>query len=172
MRTADDNDALAWVNRNGQSVTQSQLAILRAAECQPNTPPIARHPTHHQLVSNTVNLMVQEQKSMGGQLGRPSGARHRTYTRLKAYYDDLKANAPMLASDELARAVDALLKYPLREVAKDILNRQLKAGITNDDLAHLVKSLREEGRLSIIPEEGETSEAEPQIICSLGLSNP
>jgi superfamily II DNA or RNA helicase len=169
MRTADDNDALAWVDRNGRSVTQSQLMILRAAECKPDTPPLARHPSHHSLVREAVNLMVQEQKSSGGQLGRPSGARHRTYTRLKAYYDDLKANAPMLASEELARAVDALLKYPLREVAKDILNRQLKAGIANDDLAHLVMGLREEGRLSIIPEEGETSETEPQIICSLGL---
>ena len=172
-RTADDNDALAWVDREGRSVTQSQLVILRAAECTPDTPPIARHPLHHQLVREAVNLgLVEQQRTIGAQLGRPSGARHRAYTRLKAYYDDLKANTPLLAGDELARAVDDLLKYPLREVAKDILNRQLKAGITNGDLADLVKNLREEGRLSIIPEEGETTQPEPQIICSLGLFKP
>jgi SNF2 family DNA or RNA helicase len=171
-RTADDNDALAWINREGRSVTQSQLAILRAAECSPETPPSARHPAHHQLVKDAVQLILQEQHTTTGQLGRPSGARHRAYTRLKAYYDDLKANAPMLASDELARAIDALLKYPLREVAKDILNRQLKAGIPNEDLAKLVTSLREDTRLSVIPEEGEDTQVEPQIICSLGLFRP
>ena len=172
-RTADDNDALAWVDREGRSVTQSQLVILRAAECKPETPAIPRHPLHHQLVRDAVNLSLQEQKrTTTGQLGRPSGARHRTYMRLKAYYDDLKAHTPLLASDELARAVDDVLKYPLREVAKDILNRQLKSGITNGDLAELVKNLREEGRLSVVPEEGETSEPEPQIICSMGLFKP
>ena len=29
--------------------------------------------------------MVQEEKSIGGQLGRPSGARFRVYERLKTY---------------------------------------------------------------------------------------
>jgi Helicase conserved C-terminal domain/PLD-like domain len=171
-RTADDNDALAWVDREGRSVTQSQLVILRAAECTPETPAIPRHESHHQLVKDAVQLILQDQHTATGQLGRPSGARHRAYTRLKAYYDDLKTNAPMLASDELARAIDALLKYPLREGAKDILNRQLKAGITNDDLARLVTSLREDARLSVIPEEGEDTQVEPQIICSLGLFRP
>ncbi|MBL7775600.1 MAG: hypothetical protein JNK89_06325, partial [Saprospiraceae bacterium] len=35
-RTVDDNDILTWLNRNGQVITQSQLAILKAAECSPN----------------------------------------------------------------------------------------------------------------------------------------
>jgi superfamily II DNA/RNA helicase len=42
MRTAEGNDALAWVDRNGNSVTQSQLAILRMAACAPDTPAIER----------------------------------------------------------------------------------------------------------------------------------
>jgi hypothetical protein len=62
--------------------------------------------------------------------------------------------------------------YPLREAAKDILNRQLKAGMTDDDLARLVTSLRDEDRLSLVLDEGEVGEAEPHIICSLGLSAP
>ena len=33
MRTAEGNDSLAWVNNEGKSVTESQLAILKAAEC-------------------------------------------------------------------------------------------------------------------------------------------
>ena len=37
MRTGDGIDALARVDRNGNSVTESQFAILRAAACQPDT---------------------------------------------------------------------------------------------------------------------------------------
>lgn len=170
VRTAEGADSLAWMSRDGHAVTQSQLAVLRGAECKPDTPTLPRHPTHHELVRQAVEQMAREEKSVGGQLGKPSGARYKTYTRLKAHYDDIKARAPLLAGDELQRVIDALYRYPLREVAKDILNRQLKAGIRDDELARLVISLRDEDRLSLIAEEGATVEDEPRIICSLGLS--
>jgi hypothetical protein len=35
VRTAEGNDALAWVDNDGKGVTESQFEILRAAECQP-----------------------------------------------------------------------------------------------------------------------------------------
>ena len=35
MRTSDANDALAYVDREGNSITESQLEILSAAECRP-----------------------------------------------------------------------------------------------------------------------------------------
>ena len=35
MRTAQGNDALAWMDRAGDSVTESQFEIFRAAECLP-----------------------------------------------------------------------------------------------------------------------------------------
>ena len=50
MRTADGNDALAYVDREGQSITESQLEILSAAECRPDTPAQPHHESHHQLV--------------------------------------------------------------------------------------------------------------------------
>ena len=81
MRTADDNDSLTWVNRNGEIVTESQLAILKAAECNASTPAASRLPEHHALVQKGVEHMVQEEKSIGGQLGRPSGARFKVYER-------------------------------------------------------------------------------------------
>ena len=37
MRTAEGNDALAWVNEHGHSVTESQFAVLKAAACTPDT---------------------------------------------------------------------------------------------------------------------------------------
>ena len=41
VRTAEGNDALAWVDRPASSVTESQFAILKAAECSPDTPAAA-----------------------------------------------------------------------------------------------------------------------------------
>jgi len=172
MRTAEDTDSLAWVDRDGNSVTQSQLAVLHAAECRPDTPTLSRHPQHHDLVRQAVEQMIREEKSTGGQLGKPSGARYKTYTRLKAYHDDLKARSPLFARDELQRAIDDLYRYPLREGAKDTLNRQLKSGISDEELARLIINLREENRLSLIVDDGESAGTEPRIICSLGLFKP
>ena len=57
----------------------------------------------------------------------------------------------------------------MTQVAADTLNRQLRTGTTDQQLADLVVALRGEGRLCRIEEEVETQE--PQIICSLGLSS-
>jgi hypothetical protein len=58
------------VNRKGESVTQSQLAILRAAACSIEEKAIARPPEQHGLVKQGVEHIVEEQEqSGGGQLG-------------------------------------------------------------------------------------------------------
>ena len=54
-------------------------------------------------------------------------------------------------------------------MAVDTLNRQLKAGISDQQLADLVLMLRSEGRLCIIHEDEEV-DREPHIICSMGLA--
>jgi hypothetical protein len=76
----------------------------------------------------------------------------------------------LFVTDELKKAIDDIYKYPLKEFARETLNRQLKAGISDDQLASLVISLREEDKLCIVNEEDQLFK-EPQIICSLGLSN-
>jgi len=165
MRSSEGNDALAWVDREGRSVTESQLTILRAAACAPNTPAMPRHPSHHELVRAGAAHIVAEEQRVGGQLGRPSGARFRTYERLKAYADTLKGT--LFASQELEKAIGEIYRYPLRQSAVDTLNRQLKSGADDETLARLVLALRDEDRLCLIHER--ESEQEPQIICSLGL---
>lgn len=165
-RTAEGNDSLAWVNSKGESVTESQLAILRAAECTASTPAAPRLPNHHELVEKGVRHMVQEEKSAGGQLGRPSGARFRVYERLKTYLTHVQGT--IFGTQELSKAVDQIYKFPLREAAADALNRQLRIRVTDQQLAEFVVSLWEQDRLCRVEEEPETRE--PQIICSLGLS--
>lgn len=165
LRTAEGNDALAWINKDGVSVTESQFAILKAAECQPDTPALPRHEQHHEMVAKGVKLIVETEKSVGGQLGRPSGARFRTYERLKAYAEAVKGT--LFATPELLKAIEDIYKYPLLQSATDTLNRQLKSGISDQALAELVVSLRADARLCRVAEDVESTE--PQVICSLGL---
>jgi len=166
MRTAQGNDALAWVDKDGNNVTESQFEILRAAECGPETTALPRQASHHELVRKAVDFIVAEEKSVGGQLGRPSGARFRTYERLKRYADLVKGT--LFDTAQLAKAIEEIYRFPLRQSATDTLNRQLRAGITDEKLAELVMALRDEDRLCLVEEDGQSSE--PQIICSLGLS--
>ncbi|WP_293124806.1 helicase-related protein [Microcoleus sp. bin38.metabat.b11b12b14.051] len=165
MKTAEGNDSLVWVDRNGNSVTQSQLAILRIAACDESTPAIPRDKQHHELVKKGAELIAEEEQSAGGQLGRPSGARFRTYDRLKKYAQQMQGT--IFASEELVKAIDQIYGYPLRQSAIDTLNRQLKSGISDNQLAELVVSMRRDDRLCIVSEDDE--KREPMIICSLGL---
>lgn len=167
VKTADGNDSLVWMDKEGRSVTQSQIAVLRAAECGPQTPSIERNPAHHDLVKAGINHIAEEEKLTGGQLGRPSGARYRTYDRLKKYFQDMQEHEPLFASEGLSRAIDDIYKYPLRSAATDTINRQLRSGISDRDLAQLVITLRDDDRLSLKHEEAECRE--PRIICSMGL---
>ena len=165
MRTTQDNDALVWMDRDGGSVTESQFEILRVAECSPDTPALPRHENHHDLVRKAAEQIAREEKHVGGQLGRPSGARFRTYERLKNHAERVKGT--LFDSEPLRKTIDDIYRYPLRQTAVDTLNRQLRSGISDDDLAGRVIELREDGRLCIVHEEDEPQE--PRIICSMGL---
>lgn len=165
LRTADGGDALAWVDEDGNPVTESPLAILRAAACSADTPAVPKAANHHEIVRQGVENMVREESRIGGQLGRPSGARYRTYERLKAHAD--KVRGTLFASDELLRTIEDIYRYPLLQAAADTLNRQLKAGIADEAIAELCVALRSEDRLCIVEEDRE--HREPRIICSLGL---
>ncbi len=126
MRSADGNDALAYVNEKGESITESQIEILRAAACDPDTPALPRQDKHHELVRAGVEHIVREEKRIGGQLGSPRGARFRTYERLKHYIQDCEDTLFESTFGELNKALDEIYRYPLRPVAVDTLNRQLK----------------------------------------------
>ncbi len=165
VRTTDGNDALAWVDEEGRTVTESQHNILRAAACESSTPALPRLDKHHTLVQKAVTGIQTEHVATGGQLGRPSSARRRVYERLKDYADRMKGT--LFDIKPLHQALDTIYEQPLTEAVRDLLNRELRTGISDEKLVGLILSLFEEGRLFIPKDDVEASE--PQIICSLGI---
>ena len=61
-----------------------------------------------------------------------------------------------------------IYEYPLFQSTIDALNRQLKASISDRDLAEMVIGLRGDGRLSMVQDRGE-AQSDMRIICSMGL---
>ncbi len=165
MRTGHDVDALAWVREDGTSVTESQYAILRAAECVPGTPALERLPNHHKLVAAAADQIIRDETKIGGQLGRPSGARFRTYERLKRYCE--RHRGTLFYSKDIEKAIDDLYRNPLTPRATDRLNDHLRLGVDDDALAELVTNLRRDDELVIKLDNDGNSE--PKIICSMGL---
>ena len=168
LRTAMDNDALVWMDRNNAVVTESQREILDAAACEPDEPACPRHPRHHELVGHAVDLVAKEDKPVGGQLGKATGARFRVYERLKAHAEALKGT--LYESKTLLRVIDDIFRFPLTSHATDVINREFKGGIGDPKLGEMVIALREEGRLVRVADD-EQSTDEPHIICSMGMFN-
>jgi hypothetical protein len=167
LKNVSGTDSLTWVDAQGKRVTDSPFRILKAAECAPTTPAVPRLPNHHELVESAVKELAAEEKIVGGGLGSATGARYRTYERLKQYALEVKGS--LFDTLALQRTLEDVYKYPLRSAATDILNRHMKTNCTDQTLAELAMGLRETGRLSIV-EGDEDQETLAQIICSLGLA--
>ena len=167
LRTASGTDSMAWVDEKGQRVSDSPFRILKAAECLPTAPAVPRLSNHHELVDSAVKELAAEEKIVGGGLGSATGARYRTYERLKRYTQAVKGT--LFDTLPLQRTLEDIYRYPLRSGATDTLNRHMKAGLTDQALAELAMSLREDGYLSIV-EGDEEHETAAHIICSLGLA--
>ena len=73
----------------------------------------------------------------------------------------------LFRDEELERALDDIYQRPLLETAADVLNRLMRSGVNDTELAEAVKSLREEGRLTYA--EDDAALREPRVVCSMGL---
>ena len=85
---------------------------------------------------------------------------------------DLKSYATkqmetLFRDEELERALDDMYQRPLLETAADLLNRLMRSGVNDEELAEAVKSVREEGRLTYAEEDAALRE--PRVVCSMGL---
>lgn len=165
VKSPEGNDHLAWVGPNGKTITESQFTVLRAAECSAGTPAATRLAIHHELVAAGLQLAVSQDKAVGGGLGRPSSPRRRAYERLKRYATEQMKT--LFRDEELERALDDMYQRPLLETAGDLLNRLMRGGVDDEELAAAIKSLREEDRLTFAEEDAALRE--PRVVCSMGL---
>jgi len=166
IRTATGNDVLARVDDCGLIINQSQLAILKTAECEPDAPAQPRLAYHHERVYDAVAQIASDIKEAGGELGPPRGARRRIYDRMLDYALKLRGKEP----EEVTALNDALTlisNYPLREYAARSLNKAMREHETDAELSAQVRRLYFENRLCQADEPVVQQDA--QIICSLGL---
>ena len=167
VRTPEGADVLTRVRADGEVIGGSQFDILAAAECEPDTAAAPRHDGHHDLVAAGVRSIASRERQTGGHLGRPSGARHKAYVRLKDHADAISGQ---FGEAQVRAAVDAIYQRPLRQSAADSINRQLRSQISDAGLAELVVGLHADDRLCVAGDGPERRD--PRIICSLGLFGP
>lgn len=165
-QTAYGNDILTFVDNNGNSIQYSQFDLLKMAESLAMEKPVERIANHFDLVKYGVENIVKNEKLIGGQLGKKTGARYRTYQRLYTFAQENKGK--LFDTPDLHRTIDLIYKYPLTEKAKEKLNRQLKSGIDDYSLVNMTNELRLDGTLCLTTEE--ITERPPRIICSMGLN--
>ncbi len=167
-KNSNGYEILTWLNSEGKVISTSQSRILKMAECALDTPAVERLENHHELVKKAVMLAETEAAKSGGQLGNKSSARYRAYGMMQRYYESVKNT--LFEVDALKKTIDDIYHYPLRETAREIINRRIRFGCTDEEMALLTMQLREEGRLCVIEQKEQDNLRTPHIICSMGVS--
>ena len=167
-KTYNDFDVLTWLDAEGNTVSQSQKRILNALACEADTPAVAPHANHHELVAKAVTSITNETTTIGGVLGNRFSTRYRIITLLENYYN----NPPTLffpqeSKEMLKLAIDDIYNYPLLEGAKVTLGRMLRTN-TSDEIVEYVLEMRKNNSLCRIDKE-KGNRKDPAIICSMGL---
>lgn len=168
LQTAHGNCALAWMDANGNSVTESQYRIMKAARCEPDTPAVEKAPDHHQLVASGVDIIIRENRNVHntvGTLGSRHGIRYRVYEMLKNYLDHIEGE--LFDTVEVRKALQQIYENPLTEKAKVVLSQHLKIRSSAQTVTEAVQALYEEDELTMGKHTAVSNE--PRLICSLGL---
>ncbi len=168
MKTGQGNCALAWMDKEGNSVTESQYRIMKAAKCDPDTAAVEKAADHHALTAKGVELIIKENRNVhntAGTLGSRHGIRFRTYELIKHHLDHIEGE--LFDTSEIRKAIQEIYENPLKEKAKVVLGQHLKLKSSAQAVAEAVQALYEEDELVL--DKHETTNGEPQLICSLGL---
>ena len=175
FKTTDGYDSLLKVNETGQVSTQSQLAVLRLAACAPDTPSAPPAIRHHDLVRNGITqvLASHDKRDVLAALGPRTGARRRLYDRMAGRRADLRAQGGLFAHAdvrELDALIEGIVRHPLTERAREILNRRFREGVVDAELVELALGLLADDRLfqELAREAGDVPQ-QPRLICSIGI---
>ncbi len=157
-------DAFGFVEPGGDERRVTPQEALRMAECEPDTPSVARLPDHHDLTAAALGGPLKA--PTGRATGALQGVRGKVWRMLHEQMDSFKDNL-LFSKADLARAHDAMNERPLYETATHRLSKAARDRST-DDLAALVVELHNDGRLCV-PPAPEGTDADPVIVCTMGF---
>ena len=163
LKTAADEDMLVQLDENGEIITLSQMEILKAAECTPQTAALEKLQLHNDLIACIIERIKNDDQTISAALGTRLSIKRRVYERLERYCQN-----NLLASKELKQAVQDIHNYKMMETAKESFIRQIKADATDEQLAEVAENQYNERRL-VFKDDINAETKEPEIICSLGL---
>ncbi len=164
-KTSSDSDMLTWVDSKGRIVTQSQLAILKAMQCDANTPCVETLDNHHELVDKALAEVSEMNFKTSGMLGSRFSTKYKVVTMMESYI----AQNPLFGTTELKEAIDQIYNYPMREQSKFTLGQMLKRGDIISSFADYLVEMYNANQLCIVTDESEEKEA--RVICAMGLRN-
>jgi len=167
-KTSSGTDVLTWLDEFGTVRSRSQNRILNILECSVDEKALNKIKNHHQLVGQAVELNRKDQKMKGGHLGKRSSVRYKAYMRMERFFNENKNT--LFEDTEIKKAIDDIYKYPMQESAKTLLNRRIRLGLNDEELAEIIINLRNEGRLCLI-DDNEADVKAPRVICSMGLKD-
>ena len=174
VRTVDGSSALSRFDADGMILTESPLAILKAAECPQSEPALDKAANHHALVRRAVESAERE-AATGGRLGSPRSVARRAYERLKRHLETLQRAPDDLLKPSTAevsaveRTLADMFAHPLRQSARDALGAALRDGRSDAEFSALACALRDEDRLCLHEDDDDGAAIGPQVVCSLGL---
>jgi hypothetical protein len=165
IRNTEGMDSLAWLDMDKKVVTESHLAILRAAACEPDCLTIDKHSAHHDVVEAAIVSGHRQGMGADGNLGGQSSTRRKLYDLLKAYAESMQGQ--LFDTAELKEVTAAVYERQLTERSRDKVAREIRAKAHHQKVVDLVLSLHQEDKLCVHADESEAREA--QIICSMGI---
>ena len=101
------NNYLLCLDKEGRSVTEDQMAILKKAECQPTTKPLQRTEKHYEVVRaglNTIEENLKQLSSRSGSLGTSRNPRRKLFEKLESINEK---------SEEIIQIIEDIYRYPL-----------------------------------------------------------
>ena len=170
VKTDNGSDALAFLDKEGNSITESQFEILSLARCSINEKLLPKEDIHHELVETALKQVHGKIRNTvsGGQMSKLTT---RVYNRLNAELTRREKTPLLFPQNEISdlkKAINDLYNGGiLMQEANDILHRQLKMEVSDKDLVNLVIALYSENKLTLKHKTNEENEA--RIICSMGI---
>ncbi len=155
------NNYLLYLNKEGKSIKEDQMSILKLAKCQPDTKPLKRTEKHYEIVKSGLDT-IQEylgKEGLSNRLGASRNPRRKLFKKLDNIFKK---------SEEEKQIIDDIYHYPLSNEAENTFKRMFRRKIEDKEIFNLVRDKHRNETL-VNKRSAKKMDAKPRIICSMGL---